>query len=655
MAAGGAIRAGQAYVELFTKHNRLIGGLNFAAARLKAFGAMVTGVGLRLAGLGVGLGAGLFAAARLFEQMGSDMVDMSVRTGLSVEALSELRFAAGQSGASVEELEAGVRIMSRTLDDAAQGSRTAVDELARLGLSVEDLAGLSQDQRFELFAERIAAIADPAERSAAAMGIFGRGGARLLPLMQGGARGIQELREEARRLGLTMSTEDAQAAEQFGDALSRLWAQVKMAVFHIGAGLAPVLERLAGWLSQAARVVIDFVESNREVVQIIGLVVAGLTAAGVALMLLGPAISAVGFAISLVTGAVGLLGAAITFLMSPIGLVVAAAAGLGAAFLLFTSEGQAGVGALGRGIEQLGEIFGATWSGIQDALAAGDLAGAMEIAWLGLQVAWAAGVAALSAAWREFTEFFVEAWELGVTGFALLFNDAWTGIEVAFWTVVNALANGWDWFVHGLTVAFNEFVGFFRRAWARVRNIFNREEADRQVAAINAEVEQQNAESRAALDESVARREERVQAARDAGDEREEVILGDHLREQRRRRREIDEASAADQAEIAGLQGQLQERVAQAAADREYAELERDYEEFARRLYAGGSAPPAGGPNLDANARKIDVAGTFSAFAVQGLGASSLAERTARAGEQTVRELQGIRRELGEVGGVEAT
>jgi hypothetical protein len=54
LASSSNIRAGAAYIELYTKDNRLTKGLNAASAKLKAFGAGITSVGTKLAGIGAG-------------------------------------------------------------------------------------------------------------------------------------------------------------------------------------------------------------------------------------------------------------------------------------------------------------------------------------------------------------------------------------------------------------------------------------------------------------------------------------------------------------------------------------------------------------------------------------------------------------------------
>ena len=127
-----------------------------------------------------------------------------------------------QSGADMETLEAGLRRMQKVVVEAADGSEAARDTLQKLGIAVGDLKALTPDEQFKLIADKLSKIENPALRAALAMDIFGKSGTKLLPLMNDGAAGIEALQEKARRLGLTISTEDAQAAEEFGDTLDVL-------------------------------------------------------------------------------------------------------------------------------------------------------------------------------------------------------------------------------------------------------------------------------------------------------------------------------------------------------------------------------------------------------------------------------------------------
>lgn len=118
-----------------------------------------------------------------------------------------------------------------------------------------------------------------------------------------------------------------------------------------------------------------------------------------------------------------------------------------------------------------------------------------------------------------------------------------------------------------------------------------------------------------------------------------ELAMIDQMAEERRRRRnqETSSANAADNAEIRRLQDEITARALELRQARELA----DYERAAHAPGEGGPAPPLAG--LNAAAKKIDVKGTFSAFAIAGLGASSVTERIANASEQTARNTRNLR------------
>lgn len=149
MAKTGSIRAGRAFVELFADDSKLVRGLRSAQRKVKAFGAAITRLGSKLATLGSAIAAPLVASAKAFSVMGDAVAKMSKRTGLSVETLSELRYVASQTGTEFSTLENGLRRMQRSIYDAGRGLSTATDALTDLGLTFQDLDGLSPEQQFK--------------------------------------------------------------------------------------------------------------------------------------------------------------------------------------------------------------------------------------------------------------------------------------------------------------------------------------------------------------------------------------------------------------------------------------------------------------------------------------------------------------------------
>lgn len=281
------IRAGRAFVELGIS-DKLTSALKAAEKRLRTFGAGVRDIGVKLFAVGSAATGALLTTAKIFADVGDSLHDMSVRTGVSVESLSELSFAAEQSGADMETLEKGLRAMQRTIVEAGSGSKSAADALGWLGLNVDELLALSPERQFKAIADQMAKITDPTIRAATALDIFSRSGTQLLPLMSEGAAGIEELQKQARRFGLTISTQDAQSAALLDDTLKLLWRTLKNVGFVIGSAIAPVLTDVASKMAHISAGVADWVRQNKPLIVSAFKVAVGVTAVGAAMIGLVP-------------------------------------------------------------------------------------------------------------------------------------------------------------------------------------------------------------------------------------------------------------------------------------------------------------------------------------------------------------------------------
>ena len=213
------------------------------------FGDNAAGASKKIALLGGAMaaaaGVAALAAAKNFADVGSEIYDMSQRTGIGAQALTELKFAAEQSGTSLAGVEVGVGKMQKSIVAASQGSKEMAEKFGALGISLDDLKGRTPERQFDLVSQAIAGLKDPTERAGAAMQVFGKSGTALLPLFADGTSGLAAMRQQARDLGITMSDETAAKADRLGDAM----ASVKMAfngvVLGIGSSLAPAITVVA--------------------------------------------------------------------------------------------------------------------------------------------------------------------------------------------------------------------------------------------------------------------------------------------------------------------------------------------------------------------------------------------------------------------------
>ena len=207
------IKAGKAYAEISLK-DRMSKGLDAAKAKFEAFARGMTAAGAMLSGAGAlllgGLGIGVDAAMRI----GSELTDVSDRTGVATDALSALAAAAADSGASLSDVEAGLRGLAKFTLAVGKGGKQAAQVLDMLGISAEDFMQADQLGRLGMIADGLARIEDPALRTALAMAALGKSGTALIPMLAGGSQGLNELITNMHRLGVTFDKDAIAKADE---------------------------------------------------------------------------------------------------------------------------------------------------------------------------------------------------------------------------------------------------------------------------------------------------------------------------------------------------------------------------------------------------------------------------------------------------------
>lgn len=158
----------------------------------------------------------------IFTEMGTALQKVSAQTGIAVGKLSALKYAAEQTGANFDTAVDAMKTFQEQLGAAQLGDQGAIDKLGAVGIESIDYRGLGGFEQFQKLAEHIASIPDEAEQARTAIELFGDAGYQLLPMFQLGQKGIQDLCEEAERLGIVMSEEDAKQAEELSNKLNAL-------------------------------------------------------------------------------------------------------------------------------------------------------------------------------------------------------------------------------------------------------------------------------------------------------------------------------------------------------------------------------------------------------------------------------------------------
>lgn len=463
----GAIRAGGAYVEIFADQNPLVKGLNAAKQTVQQFGQSLSDIGSRAFGglfdaLGnatgaggvfgqlaqfasspAGMFAGLIGAAAYSGQAADALAHQAAITGIAADQLQLLNYAAEQADVGVEGLGAAIRNMQKAISGAAAGDKEPGEALAAIGLSVQQLMGLSPDEQLRTVARAIGAIDDPATKTAAAMKVLGKSGAEMLEF----ANDLETLEDRARELGLgTISAETVAVRGAFADLLGDVKVVAQEMLSTIGGAVIPVLK---GYVETGIRWAValrGWIADHEGLVQSIAKAAGVVTLAGGGFLTMGIGLKMVGGLIGLASGGFRLLGAAISgaaygvsslisagpaiaaALVSPVGLATLAVAGLAVGYFAFTEDGQAAW-------KTFTSDMTTSWNGVVDAIMAGDLSAALDVI-----------VSQAKLTWTRFWNFFRSGFESIATNMVEALNEAFFKTLEIYNSVVNIMRQTWSSF-----------------------------------------------------------------------------------------------------------------------------------------------------------------------------------------------------------------
>jgi hypothetical protein len=153
----------------------------------------------------------------LVDDQNERLGNLADKLGASFDFIQVLEDAAGRSGGSVDQLSAGFTRFLKTVSDARAGSESAAAAFGRLGIGIDAVRGTAPEQLFRSAAEAITQIQDPAARTAAAMALFGKSGADLVPTLQK----IGVSAADIERLGGGLGASQRRDVDAFGDSLDR--------------------------------------------------------------------------------------------------------------------------------------------------------------------------------------------------------------------------------------------------------------------------------------------------------------------------------------------------------------------------------------------------------------------------------------------------
>jgi len=200
---------------------RLGNSMQGVQGKVKNLKMAVGGLSTAFKALGAALVVGGFSS---FIKSTIDQADalgkLSTRTGIAANSLQAFVNAGKLADVSQKQLETGLKSFARTSYEAAKGVATYSDAYASLGVDVKKADGTlkASDDLLKEIADKFKDLPNGPEKAAIAMQLFGKSGADMITLLNGGSEALE-------RFNYEVSENFSQNAEYFNDQITILQIQ----------------------------------------------------------------------------------------------------------------------------------------------------------------------------------------------------------------------------------------------------------------------------------------------------------------------------------------------------------------------------------------------------------------------------------------------
>ncbi len=230
-------------------------GLNDARGKLQEFGSQVATAGAVIATAMTAAFAGLSVSVSNAVEKMADVGKVSQKIGVPVDQLSALSLAADMSGVSMDQLQVGLGKLSKSMTEAAaKPTSEAANAFRALGVQVTDANGqlLPVLSVTEAMATKFAGANDGAAKTAISMALLGKSGAELIPLLNQGGDGLQQMMLRAQQLGVAFDKNASDSAKKFTDSLKLMAAAKDGIITRLAVNLLPLMQAFADRMVNAA-------------------------------------------------------------------------------------------------------------------------------------------------------------------------------------------------------------------------------------------------------------------------------------------------------------------------------------------------------------------------------------------------------------------
>lgn len=209
------------------------------------FGGLVAKA-TKAAAVGIGAAATALGALTVRQALAIDQTAKLARSlGVGLREFQAIALVADEAGIAQEGLGKAIQTSQKAIFEAANGMATYKRSFDQLGISLDDLNGLSPDKQFNMIAEALGKVDDATARTSIALSIFGRNGRDLINVLDDYNGRLQEAKDFNDKFGLSINEIDSTKIEEANDTFARVGRAVSGLGNVLAVEFAPIITAIS--------------------------------------------------------------------------------------------------------------------------------------------------------------------------------------------------------------------------------------------------------------------------------------------------------------------------------------------------------------------------------------------------------------------------
>lgn len=243
-----------------TLKNGVVAGAKMAATAVAAVGTAATAAV-----------TGVVKMASDTAQLGDEIDKQSQKLGLSAEAYQEWAFIMEHSGSDIDKMSTSMKKLAEAATDPSEAVTAAFQ---KIGMSMNEVAGMSQEELFSATITALQGMESSTERTAIANDLLGKSAMDLGALLNTSAADTEAMRQQVHELGGVLSDDAVKNSAAFQDSLQNLTVSFDGIKNGIASDFLPslttMMDGITGVLTGSDEGVTAFMEGLQEFTATVG-------------------------------------------------------------------------------------------------------------------------------------------------------------------------------------------------------------------------------------------------------------------------------------------------------------------------------------------------------------------------------------------------